>query len=224
MFNGKAKLLEVCLLGSVVVLSAVSALADERNHSNDKGDPPGSPVAPQAASEMSTQDNEMAALAADFAKEVTVAIEGWVSSGTVSKERLFSYLYYPIADTSPTKFTTDYDRFADRDLQAILDKYSAKSGLLLYAVASDKNGYVPTHNRQYSQPLTGNRSLDLVNNRTKRIFSDQVAFRASRNTKPLLVQRYERDTGEALVDLSVPVNVAGRHWGCVRIGYRAIKQ
>lgn len=223
MFNGKAKLHRMCLLGSVVALSAVSALADERNRPNEKSDQPAAPAATQVTSDMSTQDNEMAALGAEFAKEIAAVIEGWVSSGAVSKERLFSYLYYPIADTSPTKFTTDYDQLADRDFQGLLDKYVAKTGHILYAVASDKNGYVPTHNRQYSQPLTGNRSMDLVNNRTKRIFGDQVAFRASRNTKPLLIQRYERDTGEALVDLSVPIQALGRHWGCIRIGYRAIK-
>lgn len=224
MFDNKAKLRKMCLLGSIALLSTVSALADEKNRPPEKADATASAAATPAASELSTQDSEMATLAAAFAKELTVVIEGWVSSGTVSKERLFSYLYYPIADTSPTKFTTDYDQFADRDFQVLLDKYVAKSGHILYAVASDKNGYVPTHNRQYAQPLTGNRAMDLVNNRTKRIYGDQVALRASRNTRPVLVQRYERDTGEALVDLSVPIQVLGRHWGCVRVGYRAIKQ
>jgi methyl-accepting chemotaxis protein len=32
------------------------------------------------------------------------------------------------------------------------------------------------------------------------------------------MQTYLRDTGEVLVDLSVPVHVAGRHWGALRIG------
>jgi methyl-accepting chemotaxis protein len=37
-----------------------------------------------------------------------------------------------------------------------------------------------------------------------------------------LIQRYLRDTGEVLVDLSVPVVVQGVHWGAVRIGYRQV--
>jgi methyl-accepting chemotaxis protein len=220
---GKAYLRGLPPVGLSIVLLAATALADDRERPTEKGEST-SGAATQASDELSSQDREMVVMATEFAKEVTQIIDKWISSGAVPKERLFSYLYYPVADTSPTKFTTDYDKLADRDFQAVVDKYLARSATLIYAVASDKNGYVPTHNRQYSQPLTGNRAVDLVNNRTKRMFGDPVAIRASRNTKPSLLQRYERDTGEALVDLSVPITVQGRHWGCVRLGYRAVKQ
>ncbi len=50
--------------------------------------------------------------------------------------------------------------------------------------------------------------------------NDRVGLLAARNTLPFLLQRYQRDTGEDMTDLSVPVYVKGRHWGAVRVGYR----
>lgn len=92
---------------------------------------------------------------------------------------------------------------------------------LAYAGAVDDNGYFPTHNKKFSQPLTGNYETDLLNNRTKRIFSDRTGSRCGSNTKPFLLQTYQRDTGEVMHDLSVPIYVNGRHWGGFRIGYRS---
>ena len=37
---------------------------------------------------------------------------------------------------------------------------------------------------------------------------------------PVLLQTYRRDTGEIMHDISVPIQVNGRHWGGFRIGYR----
>jgi len=36
----------------------------------------------------------------------------------------------------------------------------------------------------------------------------------------VLLQTYTRDTGELMHDLSVPIQVQGRHWGGLRLGYR----
>jgi methyl-accepting chemotaxis protein len=204
----------------VIALTAFSGGAQEKDRSKE-GQPPPAPAAARV-DEPSTQAKEVLAWGNDMAKEISQAIEGWLGSGAVTQERLFAYLYYPIADTDPTKYTTDYDTLADRDFQPIIDKYVAKSNLLIFALATDRNGYAPTHNRQFSQPLTGNRAVDLVNNRTKRMFGDQIGFRAARNQKPYLIQAYARDTGEIVADLSIPILIRGRHWGCVRIGYRQV--
>ena len=88
---------------------------------------------------------------------------------------------------------------------------------MLFAIAVDKNGYVPTHNSKYSNPLTGNYQDDLVGNRTKRVFSDTVGLAAGQNTTGILFQTYTRDTGELAWDISVPIKVDGQHWG----GFRA---
>ncbi len=191
------------------------------------GLPPGRVVAaerPAASTEgLSSQEREMLAHAQEFARKVEEIAERWIASKEVTPERLFSFLYYPVPNTDPPKFNTEWDRLADRDVQAIEEAVLAKSQTIVFAVLVDKNGYLPTHNLRYSQPLTGNPAADLVNNRTKRIFNDRTGIQAAKSTAPFLVQRYQRDTGEQMVDLSVPVYVRDQHWGAVRIGYRQVE-
>ncbi len=90
---------------------------------------------------------------------------------------------------------------------------------IVFAICANVDGYVPTHNLRFSQPLSGDRARDLVGNRTKRIFSDRVGRNVGRHTEPYLLQVYRRDTGQILFDLSVPVQVRGRHWGGLRVAY-----
>jgi ligand-binding sensor protein len=88
-----------------------------------------------------------------------------------------------------------------------------------YAICANQDGYVPTHNDRFCQPLTGDPKRDLVGNRTKRIFGDRVGRAVGSNTEPYLLQIYRRDTGEIMFDLSVPIYVDGEHWGGFRVGY-----
>jgi len=171
---------------------------------------------------LAPQEREMLALATDLSKKCAATLERWITSKEITEEKLFSFLYYPILNTDPPKYATDYDRLSDRDILAIEEAVLAKSPMVLFAVMADKNSYVPTHNTKFSQPLTGNRAVDLVNNRTKMMFIDRTGIAAARSQAPFLFQRYARDTGEVMIDLSVPVIVRGSHWGAVRIGYRQI--
>lgn len=175
-----------------------------------------------AGEALSPQEQEMLALASDFSRRCASTLEKWIAAKETTEEKLFSSIYYPTPRTDPPKFTTDWDRLSDRDVAAIQEAVLARSPVIVYAVLVDRYGYLPTHNARYSQPLTGNLANDLVNNRTKRIFNDRTGLAAARSTAPFLVQRYQRDTGEVMADLSVPVMVRGAHWGAVRIGYRAL--
>ncbi|WP_242338712.1 MULTISPECIES: hypothetical protein [Anaeromyxobacter] len=179
------------------------------------------PATVTSADGLTAQEREMLDLATHFAARCAAALDRWIDK-EVTKERLFSFLYYPIPATDPPKFTTEWDRLSDRDILPIEESVLAKSAVIQFAVMVDRNGYLPTHNQRYSQPLTGNLANDLVNNRTKRIFNDRTGLAAARSEAPFLIQRYQRDTGETMADLSVPIFVRGVHWGAVRIGYRAV--
>ncbi len=187
----------------------------------------GRPVRPPpragANDTFTAQERDLVAAANDFSRRCGDAIEKWLNTKEISEDRLFSFLYYPLVNTDPIKFTSEWDTLADRDLLGIEEAVLGKSPTIVYAVFVDRNGYLPTHNRRFAQPLTGNNAVDLVNNRSKRIFDDQVGLAAARNEAPYLFQRYQRDTGEVLMDLSVPVTVKGQHFGAVRIGYRAVE-
>jgi methyl-accepting chemotaxis protein len=91
----------------------------------------------------------------------------------------------------------------------------------VFAICTNKRGYVPTHNDKFAKPLTGRYDVDLVNSRSKRIFSDRTGSRCGSHTQKLLLQTYKRDTGEIMHDLSVPIMLAGQHWGGFRMGYKA---
>ncbi len=142
-------------------------------------------------------------------------------SGEISEANLFSGNFRPIPDTNPQKYHSDFDEYTDRKLPAIQEPILASLDDILYVVAQDSNFYIPTYNDYRCQPLTGNYETDLANNRTKKIYSDRVGKRGSGNVRPFLLQTYKRDMGDAVHDLSVPIHVNGRHWGCLRTGFEA---
>ncbi|MDP5460179.1 methyl-accepting chemotaxis protein [Alishewanella sp. SMS8] len=142
-----------------------------------------------------------------------------ISQGKFSQQQLFAEQYQPIANTNPQKYHTAYDKFTDEAFPAIQEAILARQSNVTYAGAVDRKGYFPTHNRKFSQALTGNYQKDLLQNRTKRIFNDRTGSRCGSNTEDMLLQTYKRDTGEIMHDLSVPIYVAGKHWGGFRIGF-----
>lgn len=160
--------------------------------------------------------------AADRAsKQVARIFSDAIAAGGISMEALFDRTYLPVRGTNPQKHTTKFDGFTDRVLPALQEEILMAMPNVIYAGAVDSNGYFPTHNNKFCRPLTGDYATDLVNNRTKRIFNDRTGARCGSNTRPVLLQTYKRDTGEVMHDMSVPIYVAGRHWGGFRIGYRS---
>jgi methyl-accepting chemotaxis protein len=162
----------------------------------------------------------MPGLARQAAESVGRAMEHAIASGRLSTDALFAREYQPIPNTKPRKFHTSSDRVLDELLPGIQEPILDGFAAVAYAIAADGNGYVPSHNRRFSQPLTGDEKIDLVGNRTKRIFDDPVGKRVGAHELPFLLQTYRRDTGEIMHDVSAPIHVNGRHWGGFRIGYR----
>tara|TARA_R110001583_G_scaffold16561_19_gene67957 strand:- start:23209 stop:24759 length:1551 start_codon:yes stop_codon:yes gene_type:complete len=162
----------------------------------------------------------------NVAKESALAIAGLlesaISTGKLTQKSVFSTDYIPIKHTNPEKFSTSYDDFSDQFFPDIQEKILEKFEEVLFAGAVDVNGYFPTHNKKFSQPLTGDYDKDLLQNRSKRIFNDATGRRCGAHTDSFLLQTYKRDTGEILHDLSVPIIVNGKHWGGFRIGFKPI--
>jgi methyl-accepting chemotaxis protein len=159
-------------------------------------------------------------LAREGANQIAARFEADVEQGRVSLEDLFDRQYQPIANTQPAKYQTRFDRYTDQVLPAIQEPLLPRHEGLVFAIACTQQGYVPTHNQLFSQPLTGDAQVDAVNNRTKRKFADRTGIRCGSHQQPVLLQTYTRDTGELMHDLSVPILVKGRHWGGLRLGYK----
>ena len=114
-----------------------------------------------------------------------------------------------------------FDAFCDRVLPAVQEEVLRNNPSLVFAICTDKRGYVPTHNDKFAKPPTGDYATDLVQSRSKRIFADRTGSRCGAHTKKMLLQTYKRDTGEIMHDLSVPIYIGGVHWGGFRMGYQA---
>ncbi|MEB0134019.1 methyl-accepting chemotaxis protein [Actimicrobium sp. CCC2.4] len=155
------------------------------------------------------------------AGQIGALMDNAIAQGQITREALFDRRYVAIARTNPPKHSSAFDTYTDRAFPAIQEALLQAMPQLAYAGAVDTSGYFPTHNKKFSQALTGDYDVDLVNNRTKRIFTDRTGKRCGASTSAFLLQTYKRDTGEVMHDLSVPILVGGKHWGGFRIGYRS---
>jgi hypothetical protein len=178
------------------------------------------PGVASGAEKLTRFDQQVKQWALECRTEVITQFDLLLNSGQLSTPQLFDTFYIPIPNTDPQKFRTQYDTLSDGVVQPIIDKVLEHDKRLVFVVIVDRNGYLPTHNSRFSQPLTGNPGADAKTNRTKRIFNDRTGLAAARNQQPYLLQKYSRDTGEEMGDLSVPLIVQNRHWGAVRIGYK----
>ncbi len=151
------------------------------------------------------------------AKMIGTILAEAIDNEVLTVDQAFDTDYEPIKDIVPPRYHTKYDRYLDKAILELQDEF-LKDDSILYAVASDLNGYVPTHNSRYQKPMTGDPEKDKIGNRTKQLFRDSVGLKAAQNTTPAFLQIYHRDTGEVLWDISSPIYVRNKHWGGFRVG------
>jgi len=159
------------------------------------------------------------------AQTYSAMLEDAIDNGYLTVDEVFDSRYEPIKGyefAGKTKYHTRFDFYTDRVVLRFQDRF-LESQDFVYAVGTDINGYVPTHNTAYQRPLTGDAAQDRAGNRTKRIFNDPVELAAATNREPSLVQRYEAEDGPTLWDVSSPILVKGKHWGGFRVGVSALE-
>jgi methyl-accepting chemotaxis protein len=170
-----------------------------------------------------TADSDFLDIVTEGARRVKEAFEKALSKGEVTLEDLFDERYQPIAGTDPQQVTTRFTTFTDRALPAIQEDLLGRSKKILFCVAIDRNGYLPTHNKKYSKPQTNDPVWNAANCRNRRIFDDPTGIAAAKNTKPFRLTSYRRDMGGGSFvmckDISAPVYLGNRHWGAFRMGY-----
>ncbi len=174
---------------------------------------------PSFAKGLDPFDLQVKQWAGECRAEVTDQLNLLLTSGTLTVAQLFDTFYIPIPKTNPQKYHTQYDIIFDGTIRTIIDKYQKKNKRIRAVYAADINGYVSTHNSSFARPLTGDASVDLKKNRTKRMFNDKTGLTAARSLEPFLMQKYNTDGGRSMKDMSVPITIQGRHWGALRIVY-----
>ncbi|HEX2727740.1 MAG TPA: methyl-accepting chemotaxis protein, partial [Beijerinckiaceae bacterium] len=157
------------------------------------------------------------------AGEIEDALEAAIRAGRLSEDDLFDTSYQPIADTAPQQFLTRATIALENILTPIQERWLASDGRVVFCAAVDRNGYLPVHNRKYSQPQrAGDLAWNTPNCRNRRMFDDRAGLSAARNTHPFLIQSYARDLGGKTVlmkEVDAPIRVNGRQWGGVRMAY-----
>jgi methyl-accepting chemotaxis protein len=147
-----------------------------------------------------------------------------VRSGELRGEQLFDENYRQIAGANPPQYLTDFTSFTDRALPEIQEALLNSDRRISFCAAVDRNGYLPTHNRKFSQPPSEDPVWNAQNCRNRRIFNDRTGLASARNQKPVLMQTYRRDMGGGsfvvMHEIAAPITVSGRHWGAFRIGFR----
>ncbi|WP_299686874.1 methyl-accepting chemotaxis protein [uncultured Tateyamaria sp.] len=157
------------------------------------------------------------------AAQISDTLEQALSNGRLSEARLFDRTYEPVPGTTPQQVRTGYVDLFDQLLPPIQEPVLAFDPKVVFCAAVDVNGYLPTHNRKFSQPQTDDAVWNTAHCRNRRIFDDRVGLKAGRSTAPFLLQVYRRDMGggdfKMMKDLSCPIRVNGKHWGGLRLAY-----
>ena len=174
---------------------------------------------------METADTPFINAVRDAAARIGGLFEEALKRGELSEADLFDRDYKPVPNTNPAQLMARFTTFTDRVLPDIQEPLLSLDPRVVFCAAVDNNGYLPTHNRKFSQPQRADPAWNAANCRNRRMFNDRTGLACGRNTKPFLVQTYRRDMGGGqfalMKDTSAPIYVNGRHWGGFRMGYRA---
>jgi methyl-accepting chemotaxis protein len=151
--------------------------------------------------------------------------EDAVASGAIKLPDLFDADYVEIAGSNPVQHRTKFLDWAERALPAFQEAFLIKDKRLAFCACVDRNGYLPVHNKIYSQPQRqGDVAWNTANSRNRRIFNDPAGLAAGRNERSYLIQSYARDMGGGntvmMREIDVPIKVRGRHWGGFRTAYK----
>jgi len=164
------------------------------------------------------------ATAKRFADDLAGIFTEALANHNISQAVLFSSELIPVDGTSPRQFIHPALGFFEDVLPPIAARYYAPDKGIAYAVATDRNCYVPVHHPAYQQQqrLDDPRFTHSFS-RHRRIYDDRWTLRAARFSPWPVVQAYRRDMprgfGEMVREVSAPVTVLGRRWGAAQIAY-----
>jgi len=167
-----------------------------------------------------TVDSPYIRAAQEVGAKVIAAFEAGLAKGEITQADLFDENYVQVPGSNPAQYTTRFTAFCDRVLPPIQDPVAASLKNCAALCSVDRNGYMPTHQPQYSKPQGSDPVWNAANSRNRIKFSDRTAMASSQNRKPILLQTFNRKMGDRTVtmkDASVPVVVSGRHWGTLRV-------
>ncbi len=148
-------------------------------------------------------DRAVEGLLLDAAAAFREKLHADLAAGVVRREDLFDEDY---RTSDGEKHQNNASRYFAAEILPRLKEWAASHRSLIYAVAMDRNGFMPVH---------------VMPNRTGVIMKDPVSQKGARSLT-IVGQAFRRPIeagGQLVVDVACPIMVQGRHWGCLRFGY-----
>ncbi|HZW19664.1 methyl-accepting chemotaxis protein [Noviherbaspirillum sp.] len=177
-----------------------------------------------AESGVRTEDTPFIEAAVAAGKRIMELLEDGIRKGELSMADMFDEQHKRIPGTNPEQFMAKFTPYCDKVLPDVLEPLLSLSPKVVFSVAADRKGYIPTHNKKFSKPQGSDPLWNQANARNRRFFTGRTEWAAINNRKPFLLQTYRRDMGggnfAVMKDLSVPLFVNGKHWGALRVGYQ----
>ena len=163
--------------------------------------------------------------ARNAAAQIITALDAAIERGELNFGDLFDFEYRPVAGSDPIQYETNAIGPLERILPPVQEEILGEDKRMAFCACVDINGWLPVHNKAYSQPQRpGEVAWNTANCRNKRIFDDRTGLLAARNTRPFLVQSYLRDLGGGKIipmkEIDAPIIVKNRHWGGFRTAYQ----
>jgi len=187
---------------------------DENTHSILKG----------KLAKIRSDNTEFIDLAIDTAHRISTLFEDAITQRKISLDDLFDNNYVPIPGTDPLQHHTRFLDLLDGILPDIQEPLLASDKRMVFCAAVDRNGYLPVHNKIYSQPQRpGQLIWNTANCRNRRIFDDRAGLSAGRVVRPYLIQNYPRQMGDRIDmmwEIGAPIRVFGKQWGGFRTAYK----
>jgi methyl-accepting chemotaxis protein len=148
------------------------------------------------------------------AAAIGAAFAGALAEGQIGEAALFSGALTTIAGTEPPHYKAPFTPLAERVLPVLLHPVLQRDSRLLSCLAVARSGYAPLGCRR-DAPDTQHRLHD-----------DPLGLSAARATRAFTLHAYAGDPGDGgradLREVAAPIFVDTRHWGAVRLVWRAV--
>lgn len=173
---------------------------------------------------LSHEDSAFVDLARREAQRCAALTEAAISSGELTMDALFDDRLVLVEGSNPPRYRTRLSDWADRFWQPLFEEVRDQNpDAILSVVCSSRQGFLPTHLRQYSQAPTGDLAHDTRYCRNGRQLFDgvDIVAKASEQDYMMAVYRHEGDgtTHQTVRNVYVPLRINGRRWGDFEVAY-----
>jgi methyl-accepting chemotaxis protein len=160
----------------------------------------------------------------EVASHIVALTTSAIDAGRVQMADVFDDDYRLIAGSDPAQYLTRVTQFAEQVWAPVQEAALSFDPRIVFCNCSDRNGYVPAHNKQYSKPQGSDPVWNAANSRNRRKNSDRSFHACMKTARPYLLLSYRRDMGGGEFAMmkycGVKMVIKGRLWGILALGFR----